>query len=62
MIKEAMKKTGVVTGAKLEKMVFELNSKSRADKSGASIDLFLSRNVKSYLPNAGSKVIYMKRR
>ena len=52
---------GAVSGAKLEKVLFELNSMSRADKTGAPIDLFLGRSVNSLLPNAGNKVISMKK-
>ena len=61
MIKETMKKTGVVTGVKLEKMMFQLSCMSRADWSGAPFDLFLSRNVNFYLPNAWGKVISLKK-
>ena len=62
MIKECLKKTGAVSGAKLEKVMFELNSMSRADKTGDPIDLFLGRSVNSLLPNAGNKIISIKKR
>ena len=61
VIKETLKKTGAVSGAKFERVMFDLNAMSRADKSGAPIDLFLARNVNSFLPNAGNKVISMKK-
>ena len=61
VIKETMKKTGAVSGAKLERVMFELNAMSWADKSGAPIDLFLARSMNSFLPNAGNKVISIKK-
>ena len=61
MIKECLKKSGAVSGAKLEKIMFELNSMSRQDKTGAPIDLFLGRSVNSLLPYAGNKIISIKR-
>ena len=50
-----------MTGAKLEKKMFELNSMSHADKSGAPVDMFLGRSVNSLLPNAGNKVLKMRK-
>ena len=61
MIKETLKKTGVVRGADLERMMFDLNSMSHADGSGAPVDLFLGRIVSTFLPNAGNKFISMRK-
>ena len=41
--------------------MFELNSMTRQDKTGAPIDLLLGRLVNSLLPNAGNKIISIKR-
>ena len=61
VLKETLKKSGVTKGAALEKIVFDLNSMSRGDGSGAPIEIFLGRQVNSSLPNAGSKFIQMKK-
>ena len=42
--------------------MFDLNSMSCADGSGAPVDLFLGRNVNTFLPNAGNKFISMRRK
>ena len=60
-MKECLKKVGPVTGHKLEKVMFDLNSMSRSDKSGSPLDLFLGRSVNTMLPNAGNKVVNMRR-
>ena len=41
--------------------MFELNCMSRQDKTGAPVDLFLGRSVNSLLPNAGNKIISIKK-
>ena len=41
--------------------MFELNSMSRQDKTGAPVDLFLGRSVNSLLPNAGNKIVSIKK-
>ena len=56
-----MKKTKVVKGAALDRLLFDLNSISRADVSGAPVDLFLGRNVITSLPNAGNKFLSIRR-
>ena len=61
MIKETLKKTRVVRGADLERMMFDLSSMSCADGSGAPVDFFLGRNVNTFLPNAGNKFISMRK-
>ena len=50
-----MKKAGVTKGVALDKMLFDLNSMSRGDGSGAPVEIFLGRTVNTLLPNSGAK-------
>ena len=56
VVKETLKKTKVVKGAALDRALFVLNSMSRADSNGSPVDLFLGRNVNTFLPNAGTNI------
>ena len=61
VVKETLKKAGVVKGADLYRLMFDLNSMSHANGSGAPIELFLGRNVTTFLPNSGNKFLSVKR-
>ena len=56
-----LKKMGAKKGKELKKLMFGLNSMSRESGSGSPVDHFLGRNVKSLLPNAGNKMISLRR-
>ena len=60
VVKQTMKKAGVVKGAELDRLMFDLNCMSCGDGSGASIELFLGRNVNTFLHNSGNKFLSVK--
>ena len=50
VVKETMKKAGVVKGVALDKLLFDLNSMSRGDGSGAPVEIFVGRTVNTCCP------------
>ena len=61
VVKETLKKAGVVKVTELDRLMFDLNSMSRADGSGAPIELFLGRNVNTFLPHSENKFLSVRR-
>ena len=61
VIKQMLKKTGLVKGKELDKLMFGLNSMSRESGAGVPVDHFLGRHVKSLLSNVGNKMISLRR-
>ena len=61
VVKVTLKKAGVVKGAELDRLMFDLNSMLCGDGSGAPIELLLGRNFNTFLPNSGNKFLSVKR-